>query len=662
MDPITQQTVLAAAGAAGAGPLYVDDVFSTYVYEGTGLSKQITNGLDLAGEKGLVWFKARESLSSPYTNLELHCLFDNVRTGATGGSAGGGGRLRTDSSQGAQPDTYLDSYNSNGFTITPNSTESAANLINQSGKEFVSWSFRKAPGFFDVVTYNGDPNGNPQSISHNLGSVPGMILVKRTDTTENWHVYHRSTGATKYLILDANNYEASGSSIWNNTTPTSTNFTVGTNGAVNGSGGTYVAYIFAHDDAQFGTDGDESIIKCGNYTGNYTSTSPINLGFEPSFVIIKGTSENTDFDWRMFDNMRGVNTGSNDISLCANTASVELAGTNYDRDYISFTPTGFEVKSNDNSVAQSGKNFIYMAIRRPNKPPEAATEVFAIDTGNGSSSIPTWDSGFPVDMALAKSTSNGDSFMPARLIGSKQLKPTGHAIESSDGSLTWDSNAGWAKDYNSAYISYMFKRAPGFFDVVAYPGEGGSNRSVAHNLTVTPTLWITRNRLSIGGWYANYTVVDGSWDYLRLDNDGSVTGVGGGLTLPTSTAFFVDSSGGSDISGDTYIAYLFATLPGISKVGTYSGDTGNAVNVDCGFTNGARFVLIKRTDSSGHWYLWDTTRGYNGTTDNFLLVNSPSGENANIANIDDHLDALPAGFTVRLLVQPTSSLQSLKHN
>jgi hypothetical protein len=93
-------------------------------------------------------------------------------------------------------------------------------------------------------------------------------------------------------------------------------------------------------------------------------------------------------------------------------------------------------------------------------------------------------------------------------------------------------------------------------------------------------------------------------------------------------------------NGETYIAYLFATLAGVSKVGSvvHSGTT----NVDCGFSAGARFILIKRTDSTGDWYYWDTMRGIVAGNDDYLLLNSDAVEVTNT----DYIDPLSSGFTL----------------
>jgi hypothetical protein len=96
-----------------------------------------------------------------------------------------------------------------------------------------------------------------------------------------------------------------------------------------------------------------------------------------------------------------------------------------------------------------------------------------------------------------------------------------------------------------------------------------------------------------------------------------------------------------DTSGQTYVAYLFATVAGVSKVGSYTG-TGNTLQINCGFTGGARFVLIKRTDSTGDWYCWDSSRGIVSGNDPYLLLNSTAAEVTNT----DYIDTYSAGFEI----------------
>ena len=149
--------------------------------------------------------------------------------------------------------------------------------VNAGNQEYVSWSFRKAPGFFDVVTYTG--TGSARTVSHNLGSVPGCIMVKRTDGgSEDWVVYHRGNSdilgnnpGHYYVYLNTTNSYMGGASRFNNVAATSAEFTVGTDNGTNGNGFSYVAYIFAG--GQSTADDARSVQLDGSGDWFTTSTS-----------------------------------------------------------------------------------------------------------------------------------------------------------------------------------------------------------------------------------------------------------------------------------------------------------------------------------------------------------------------------------------------------
>lgn len=616
----SQRLLLAAAGAGGAaaGGLYVDDVFSTWLYTGNGSTQTITNGIDLAGEGGLVWIKQRSLANT-------HRLFDTLRgveialsTALTGANT-----TRTGS---------LTAFNSDGFNLGNDST------TNGSGETHASWTFRKAPGFFDVVTYTG--NGTSQNISHNLGSVPGCIIVKRTSSAFDWNVYHRSPGAGQYARLNTTGAFSASNANWNNTTPTSTVFTVGTGNGTNASGETYVAYLFAHDDAQFGENEDESIIKCGSYVATYAPNLVVNLGWEPQWVLIKsaGTS-----NWSLVDNMRGVTTGNDDAILRANLSNAE-----YSSNDIEFTATGFTIQSQSSSFNfPSGETYIYIAIRRPHKPPEAGTDVFAAQTDNQTGNGYYAELGTPVDAwwyVYGRNTTH-NTLARTRLTGGNYLNTSSTSAETTQTTSYFDKNLGvkpsGAVSTDANNLSWVFRRAPGFFDVVAYTGTG-SALTVNHNLGVAPELMIIKRRDDVANWPVYHQAL-GASAYLWLNATGGEGSNSGNFnaTTPTASSFSVGGANNTNASSGTYIAYLFATLSGISKVGSYTG-TGSTLNVDCGFTAGARFVLIKRTDSTGDWYLWDSTRGIVSGNDPYLLLNSTAAE----VTSTDYIDPLNSGFTV----------------
>ena len=622
--------------------VYVDDVFSTYLYEGTDSAQTITNGIDLSGEEGLVWLKARESLSSPYTNLELNCLFDNVRSGATGGSAGGGGRLRSDSTQAEQSSTYLDSYNSDGFTLTSTSSVAAAAIVNETGKDYVSWTFRKAPGFFDVVTYTGDKVVG-RTVAHNLGSVPGMILIKGISgdsSALDWFVYHRSVGATGVLRLNKLDTTTTSSVFWNNTEPTSTHFTLSTSNGVNDTNTTYVAYLFAHDEQSFGTDSDEAIVKCGSFAAT-TSGHTESLGFEPQWLLAKRIS--TTEHWTLIDNMRGFPASDDAARLKPSTADIESTAP------FSITNDGFKY-----TATGSTPDYVYMAIRRPHKPVTAGTDVFKSFTWAGDGVSENLPVPFAPDFMHVQGLNAGSSPHFIDKVRGKSTPLVTSALDfeytAANGILEFyeDSNVKIGSDstFNGngfTYGGFALKRAPGFFDIVCYDGSG-STKTVAHKLGATPQLIIFKNRSSNARWRV-YNSVNGATGAMSLNEDFAFsTGVTSAYfndTAPTSTQFTVATNIGVNALGSEYVAYLFATLAGISKVGSYSG-TGNNVDVDCGFSLGARFILIKRTDSTGDWYWWDSVRGINAGNDPYARFNLNTTEVTNT----DYIDPLNSGFTV----------------
>ena len=206
--------------------------------------------------------------------------------------------------------------------------------------------------------------------------------------------------------------------------------------------------------------------------------------------------------------------------------------------------------------------------------------------------------------------------------------------------LTWDSNLGWGKGYLSSVLSHMFRRAPGFMDVATYTSGYGSPTVFPHNLGVEPELMIVKCRSNAHDWWV-YVRDSGATKALRLNyTDAEISATVFGNTHPTATQMTFGSGLVSE-NGRTFVVYLFATLAGISKVGTYTG-TGNDVNVDCGFAAGARFVLIKRTDSSGGWFVWDTARGIVSGDDPNTRLDTIDAESTN----DDFIDPLNSGFTV----------------
>ena len=769
--------------AANINPsAFVDGLFSTDLYTGNGSTQQITNGLNLSGKGGLVWSKERS------TNTYNNALVDNVSNKFL---------MSDNTSAAADASTEISSFNTDGFTL-----HGTGDYNNQNNKTYVSWTFRKQPRFFDIVTYTGNATAG-RTISHNLGSVPGFIIVKRLNGSDNWTCYHRgvdSTAPEDYILYLNDTAARSDQDLWADTAPTSSVFSVGDNIKVNGSSSnTYVAYLFAHnadptDSVQtslqgktlsnlgsafdssypiteindgvaetsnanstgyvsnadmdisvdygsavivnayyiapqgdqggsvyntptaftaygsndgsswtslasfssisgfaagsfkeftfsnrtayryyrlevtassasgvsiseweigigpnadelgnFGEAEDSSIIKCGSYTGNGSSTGPsINLGFEPQFVMIRNASSTQ--NWWVLDNMRGIVSGGTDIRLKWNaTSSEDSTG-----DVISLTSTGFDVTTSSSSTNTNGDTYIYMAIRRGDmQAPSTPSDVFAISTFGqaGDSKAPAYRSTFPVDMHFETTTAGASWFISSRLTGNKYMKTDSNAVEVADSNLDHDYMNGVYTSTGtlSAYYGWMWRRAPGYFDVCTYTGTGVAGRTVNHNLGVVPEMMWVKRKSGVDNWMV---YAGDATDYLRLNttdqtSDGDFAW---NDTAPTASVFSVGSHNLVNGSGETYIAYLFATVAGVSKVGSYTGDgteDGSKV-IDCGFSSGARFVLIKRTDSAGAWQFFDTARGLVAGNDPRLQLNDTTAQTTGY----DFIDPDNSGFIV----------------
>ena len=640
MSNIARMMQQATAGAAGAG-LDVDEVFSTHLYDG-GVSTPLTinNGIDLSGKGGLVWIKNRSS-------SVWHQLADTAR--------GANKMLSSNSSNSEVSRTeHVKSFTSTGFTIGNDNDVNYDVIGGSQDDQHVSWTFRKAPKFFDVVTYSG--SSSAQTIAHNLGVTPAMIIVKQLNSSGRWTVYHKDASPTDNpengrVSLNTTDqwYEypsiSSFANLWNQTAPTSTHFTVGTDATTGANGSTYVAYLFAHNnnDGEFGPSSDQDIIKCDKYTGGTTGTE-VNVGFEPQFVMIKRTTGSG--DWMVFDAMRGVVSDpyeNLDNTLFWNHTRVERTNTGY----IGFTPTGFIHQGGSGDTNTTSDNYIYMAIRRgPLAVPTDATKVFGIDKyEDGSGDGPT--NGIVNDFSLIKAVSgSGSWFATARLRQGHRLKTDNNSASAANSNAVYDRMDGvWNTTMNN-YILWGWKRAVGYFDVATYNGNAQASAiTVNHNLGVVPEMMWCKKLGASGDWMVYHKDLNGGTNphtyRLRLNSTGA-EGTGSGVwnAAPTATQFSVGTDG--DVNADAnvgFITFLFATAPGVSKVGSYSG-TANTNTIDCGFSNGAKFVIIKDISSSSatqaNWHVYDTTRGIVSGNDGYLYLNSSNGEVTGSDFIDPH--------------------------
>ena len=352
---------LGTNGTETAGSNGPYGTFDTTLYSGTSATQSITNNVDLSTDGGLVWIKNRGDGTAD------HSLWDTER---------GAFKYLKSNAQDAEIDltsfsTGLTAFNSNGFTLGGGDKR-----FNQSANNYVAWTFKQASNFFDVVTWTGDGTAG-RTISHSLGSSVGTIIVKRTDGATEWQVLHRNDGSQwKTGILNSTtSFDNATANLFGNgssfVAPTSTEFTV--TGNLNGSTDEFVAYLFAHDTSA------DSYIKCGNYTGTGTAGLEVDLGFKPSWLLIKNTS-NSLWNWLILDTVRGIVTGGNDALLFANGSNAESTTSNH----VAVSSSGFSLESTSGVVNSSGHNFIYVAIRAV-----VPTETLDLSTGHTFSITPT---------------------------------------------------------------------------------------------------------------------------------------------------------------------------------------------------------------------------------------------------------------------------------
>ena len=321
------------------------DYFNTKLYTGNGSTNAITG---VGFQPDWVWIKRRDGTNT-------HNLFDAVR-GATKG-------LESNEALAEQTlSTALTSFDSDGFTL------GSGGDVNGSSASQVSWNWKangqgssntdgtinttytsvNTTAGFSISKYVG--TGSNGTIGHGLGAVPKWIVVKNLDTSDSWNVYHTDMGNGKRLLLDTNGAANTNSTPWNDTSPTSSLFSVGTNTGTNKSGSNLIAYAFAEK---------KGFSRFGYYKGNGDLNGPfIYTGFKPGFVIIKNYYR-TGEHWFIHDTKRQTFNVNNKY-LLANESSAEATSNSHAIDILS---NGFKTRTTNESTNYSTSDtYIYMAF------------------------------------------------------------------------------------------------------------------------------------------------------------------------------------------------------------------------------------------------------------------------------------------------------------
>jgi hypothetical protein len=276
--------------------------------------------------------------------------------------------------------------------------------------------------------------------------------------------------------------------------------------------------------------------------------------------------------------------------------------------------------------------------------PEDATDVFGIDTRSATN--PSFTSNFVTDFALARDVSQTWEWVAAQRLTQGKIFEGTHDTDAeySSSSFNFDYQNGYGNlgSANSNYYGWMWKRAPSFCDVVAYTGNN-QLRTINHNLGAVPEMMWLKRRDAADIWTVYHSAL-GAGKRLKLHQSTAAEDDLSSFnnTAPTDSVFTINANVNQlNASGSTYIAYLFASLDGVSKVGSYTGN-GSTQNIDCGFSSGARFVLIKISSGGGNWNLWDSERGIVAGNDPYLRLNTTDAE----VTAYDLIDPYSSGFTV----------------
>jgi hypothetical protein len=264
-----------------------------------------------------------------------------VTTNGTPGSAGAYTRI-TVAASAPTLYYYCSAHSGMGGTANTPTTNSFSNF----GGSIQSNISPNTTAGFSIVSYTG--TGANATVGHGLGVTPKMIIFKKRNGAPNWSVYHTSIGATKYLELNTTAAAQTATDRFNDTEPTSSVFSVGTENQTNASSGTYIAYCFAEK---------KGYSKFGSYTGNGNADGTfVYLGFKPAWLMIKkdGTGDN----WLMYDNKINPENVM-DTNLKANTSDAEATNSNHNLDFLS---NGFKWRTTSNTRNGSGSTVIYMAF------------------------------------------------------------------------------------------------------------------------------------------------------------------------------------------------------------------------------------------------------------------------------------------------------------
>jgi len=610
--------------------------FNTVIWDGDSTDNR---AIEVGFKPDWVWYKTRNAAND-------HNAVDSTR-GATN-------QLRPNTnSSGYNATDQIKSFTATGFTV------GTGGDANASGNTYVAWCWKanggttssntdgtitstvqaNTKGGFSVVTYNG--SGNADTVGHGLGAAPKVVIIKRTNGGAGFNWINGGAGlswtSNETLSFDGNG-DIDTWNYFNATAPTSTVFYLGTGantGSVNDNAGTYIAYCFAEK---------AGYSKFDTYTGN-GANNVISTGFEPAWLVIKRT--NGTGTWLMYDNKRNTSNPRNTI-LQANLSDAEVTSSSL---VINFLTNGFEVTGNNGDFNGNGDKYIYMAFGSDASTAPALADSFAnkLYDGNGGTQLIT-GLGFSPSMVWLKGRSFADNHNMADTVrgplkyvfpNSTDLQFTSSNYLSSfdsdgftlgnDGSgnasgqtfvaWTWKANSIPTINTTGTIQSIASANQTAGFSIVSWTSTSSSSDTIGHGLGVKPDVVLYKKLSATGSWFWYTDVIDGSWDELVLNSNAAKSDFAG--TYATSTTFKSVTSS----SGANWITYCFASVAGFSKMGTYNGSGSDGNVVATGFK--PSWVIIKRSNSTGGWLMFDSARSPSNPVNDRLEANNNQAEQTN---------------------------------
>ena len=629
--------------------------FNTVLYTGTGSAQSITG---VGFKPDWVWLKVTSATDN-------HTVFDSTRgvqeqlypnlTNAQSNSA-----------------ASLTSFDTDGFTLG-NSTS-----MNDSGQTYVAWCWKANGGTtssntdgtqtstvqantkagFSIVQWTSSAAGSSETVGHGLGTTPAVIILKRTDGVENWYVWHEDLGGggssalNEYLRLDLTDTESTATNLFN-----TVNSTVFNPSYTNGVPNTNIAYCFAEK---------AGYSSFGSYTGNASDSGPIiNTGFEPAWLMIKGRTSAVD-GWFMVDNKRDT-SNPRGIRVFANSSVGEASESGAQVDFFT---NGFQIRGSgagQGQVNSSGANYVYFAFAADPSTAPALPDSFAnkLYTGNGGTQAIT-GLGFSPSLSWIKSRNNtsGSTFSHSLF---DAVRSTGFRVQSNSTLAQNDYSAymtGFTvdgfnlsgaplNDSTGNYVAWNWKANPvptintdgtiqsfvsanqaSGFSVVEWTGDGSASATVGHGLSGTPDFIMLKDLTDVGGWNGAQVGLASNEGISLQSSAAAFTGMGsnGGITYAnlsaTNFGFATGTSGVDSVNknGNQYIAYCWKSVAGFSKMASYSGTGAAGNNVTIGFE--PSWIMIKRSDSTGGWLMFDNKRNPSNPRNSRLEANNDSAEQA----------------------------------